>query len=103
MTIAIFDVDTTGKYLNQEWRTNKPPFSGDAVNAYNDGPLENGTQLGPFYELESVSPAFMLKPGETMIHNPSVFHLVGPRDQLNRVALSFFGLSLEEITGSFGF
>ncbi|HEV7622420.1 MAG TPA: DUF6786 family protein, partial [Flavisolibacter sp.] len=63
LTITMFDVSPEAKYLNQEWNTNKPPFSGDAVNAYNDGPLADGSQMGPFYEVESVSPAALLKPG----------------------------------------
>ena len=53
-------------YLNQEWNIIKPPFSGDAVNAYNDGPLADGSQMGPFYEIETVSPAAFLKPGESI-------------------------------------
>ena len=48
LTITFFTINSSEKYLNQEWGTGKPPFSGDAVNAYNDGPLANGNQLGPF-------------------------------------------------------
>jgi hypothetical protein len=61
LTIILFDVDGESSYLNQEWNITKPVFSGDAVNAYNDGPLTDGTQMGPFYEIESVSPAAILK------------------------------------------
>ena len=50
-------METDAAYLNQEWNLDGDPFIGDAVNAYNDGPLEDGSQMGPFYELESVSPA----------------------------------------------
>src|SRR5690606_3842181 len=42
LTIVKYDIVPSGKYLNQEWRTDKDPFSGDAMNAYNDGPLEDG-------------------------------------------------------------
>jgi hypothetical protein len=38
LTITLFDTDANGKYLNQEWNTRNPLFSGDAVNSYNDGP-----------------------------------------------------------------
>ena len=37
LTITFFDISPADKYLNMEWDTKKPPFSGDAVNAYNDG------------------------------------------------------------------
>jgi hypothetical protein len=77
LTITLYDVDSKATYLNQEWRTDKPPFLGDAVNAYNDGPLATGGQMGPFYEIESVSPAAFLKPGEKLTHNHSVFHFTG--------------------------
>lgn len=101
LTIIQFDVDATGKYLNQEWNTTKPPFSGDAVNAYNDGPLEDGSQMGPFYELESVSPAAFLKPGETLNHDHYVFHFTGSKNQLIWLAQKTLGVSLQEIESIF--
>ena len=50
-------------YVNSSWQIQENPFSGDALNSYNDGPLEDGTQMGPFYELETSSPAAILNPG----------------------------------------
>src|ERR1700761_5819052 len=78
LTIIQFDTDSSARYLNQEWRTDRAPFSGDAMNAYNDGPLADGSQMGPFYELESVSPAAFLRPGEAQVHKHSVYHFTGP-------------------------
>lgn len=99
LTIIIFEVDAGAKYLNQEWNTVKPPFLGDAVNAYNDGPLADGTQMGPFYELESVSPAAFLKPGESLTHKHSVFHFSGDESALDPIARKLLGSSLAEIKG----
>ncbi len=101
LTIAKFDVDNMGKYLNQEWRTDRAPFSGDGMNAYNDGPLEDGSQLGPFYEIESVSPAAFLKPGEKQTHQHSVFHFTGDKAALSAIAKKVFGTTLEEIENVF--
>jgi len=101
LTIIQFDLDPQGTYLNQEWRTDRPPFSGDAVNAYNDGPLQNGTQMGPFFELESVSPAAFLKPQEGMSHTHSVFHFTGDKDELNQIAVKVLGISLADIQAAF--
>jgi len=101
LTIAVFDIDAKASYLNQEWRTDRNPFAGDAVNAYNDGPLANGTQMGPFYEIESVSPAAFLKPQEGMSHKHSVFHFTGDKDELNRIALKTLGISLQYIKAAF--
>lgn len=98
LTITWFTVDNNAAYLNQEWNTTKPVFSGDAMNAYNDGPLENGSQMGPFYELESVSPAANLKPGELIEHQHNVYHFSGDKDALNRIAQKVLGVSLEEIS-----
>lgn len=97
LTITWFDVDSTARYLNQEWNTIKPVFSGDAVNAYNDGPLTNGSQMGPFYEIESVSPAAALKPGQEILHNHNVYHFTGNKIQLNAIAQKVLQVSLNEI------
>jgi len=101
LTIASFDMDPKATYLNQEWRTDRDPFIGDAVNAYNDGPLANGTQMGPFYEIESVSPAAFLKPNEGLTHKHSVFHFTGDKDELNQIALKTLGISLQAIQAAF--
>jgi len=84
-------------YVNSAWEIQDNPYSGDAVNSYNDGPLEDGSQMGPFYELESSSPAAALKPGESLTHTQYTLHLTGERKDLNRAALSVLGVSLEEI------
>ena len=101
LTLTVFDVSPTSKYLNQEWDTKKPPFSGDAVNAYNDGRLSDGRQLGPFYELESVSPAAFLSPGQTLTHQHSVFHFTGDEKDLDAICKQTLGVSLEQIKGVF--
>lgn len=97
LTIIHFDVDPLGRYLNQEWNTVKPPFSGDAVNAYNDGPLADGSQMGPFYEMESVSSAAFLSPGHSLTHWHSVFHFTGSLASLERISERLLGVSLDKI------
>jgi len=101
LTIINFDLDSTAKYLNQEWNTTKPSFIGDAVNAYNDGPLADGSQMGPFYEIESVSPAAFLKSGQSFSHKQSVFHFTGDEKSLDIIAQKLLGVSLAEIEKAF--
>ena len=101
LTIAKFDVRPDQKYLNQEWTTTKDPYSGDAMNAYNDGPLEDGSQMGPFYEIESVSVPAFLKPGEKLSHTHSLFHFTGDKAGLDRLAESLLGVSLAEVENAF--
>jgi len=101
LTITLFDVDSSARYLNQEWNTVKPPFSGDAVNAYNDGPLADGGQMGPFYELESVSPAAFLSGGQAQVHRHSVFHFTGPEAALDPICRKLLGVSIGQVKQAF--
>lgn len=102
LTITSFDVANEAKYLNQEWNTTKPPFSGDAMNAYNDGPLENGSQMGPFYEIESVSPAAIgIGPSNGLSHTHRVYHFTGNKEQLNIIAQKVLGVTLQSIKTAF--
>ncbi|MGC1391296.1 MAG: DUF6786 family protein [Bacteroidales bacterium] len=88
-------------YVNSSWKIQEDPFSGDALNSYNDGPLEDGSQMGPFYELETSSPAADLKPGESLSHIQYTLHLKGDVQELDKVARKVLGVSLAEITSAF--
>jgi hypothetical protein len=89
------------EYVNSAWEIQKDPFSGDAMNSYNDGPLEDGSQMGPFYELETSSPAAALKPGGRIDHVQTTFHITGDMKLLDKVSQKVLGLSLEEIKTAF--
>jgi hypothetical protein len=88
-------------YVNSSWQIQEDPYSGDAFNSYNDGPLEDGSQMGPFYELEASSPARELKFGELITHTQYTIHLTGDIARLNKVSLEVLGVSLEEIENAF--
>lgn len=88
-------------YVNSAWELQQFPFKGDAVNAYNDGPVADGTQMGPFYELESSSPALALKPDEKATYKQSTFHFEGTEEELNAVCRQVLGISIEEIKAVF--
>ena len=90
-------------YVNSMWKIQDDPFAGDVVNSYNDGPASPGAKpLGPFYELESSSPAAALKPGETLAHVHTTIHLQGPEKALDGIARKVFGVGIEEIKRAFG-
>lgn len=101
LTVTKFTIDSGKTYLNQEWTTKKDPFIGDAVNAYNDGPLEDGGQMGPFYEIESVSPAAFLKPSEKLDHSHNVYHFVGDKEQVSILLTKLFNISVQDIQSAF--
>jgi hypothetical protein len=100
LTIISFKVSGKNRYLNQEWNITKPSFQGDAVNAYNDGPLSDGAQMGPFYEIESVSQAAFIKPGESIYHPHTVMHFSGNEEALDKIATRILGAGLEKINKS---
>jgi hypothetical protein len=84
-------------FVNSAWEEQKDPFSGDAFNAYNDGPLKDGSQLGPFYELESLSPAAFLQPGKSITHTQITYHLQGDENALDKISRQVLGISLEDV------
>lgn len=84
-------------YVNSMWEQQAEPYSGDVINSYNDGPVDGGKPLGPFFELETSSPALALAPAETYTHVHRSFHLEGERDALDRVARAVLGVGLDAI------
>ncbi|MGQ8335419.1 DUF6786 family protein [Sunxiuqinia sp. A32] len=102
LTILICLLDmASNKYVNSSWEeVQEAPFKGDAINAYNDGPLENGGQLGPFYELESSSSAAELKMGEIKTHIQRTFHFEGSEEALSPIAEKLLGVSIDQLTNA---
>jgi hypothetical protein len=85
-------------YVNSMWELQTEPYKGDVVNSYNDGPPEPGAKpMGPFYELETSSPAAVLKPDETISHIHRTFHLQGPEADLDPIAKATLGITIAEI------
>jgi hypothetical protein len=85
-------------YVNSMWEIQDHPYRGDVVNSYNDGPPEPGAKpLGPFYELETSSPAAALNPVQTIMHLHRTFHLQGSEADLDSIAKATLGVSIDEI------
>lgn len=90
------------RYVNSMWEIQEKPFGGDVINSYNDGPPAPGKPpLGPFYELETSSPAAALAPGDSMSHIHRTFHIQGSPAALDAIARKHLGLSLDEIQAAF--
>jgi len=89
------------KYVNSKWGQQDDPLSGDAVNSYNDGPADDGKVMGPFYEIESSSPAALLNAGETITHTQRIFHISGDEKDLNEITEKLFHVSLNDIKTAF--
>ncbi|MBK6940592.1 MAG: hypothetical protein IPH13_10385 [Planctomycetes bacterium] len=98
LTIVQYTVPPGGTdYVNSMWEHQDQPFSGDVINSYNDGPVDGGKPLGPFFELETSSPALALEPAASYTHVHRSFHLEGDRERLDRVARSVLGVGLDAI------
>lgn len=97
LTVISFELNPNADYVNSKWEIQNEPYRGDAVNSYNDGPLADGSQLGPFYELESSSPALALKAGETGSYKQITFHAEGDFDKLNSLAKQLLGVDLNDL------
>ena len=98
LTIATYTKpDGVTDYVNSLWEIQKHPFKGDVVNSYNDGPVDGGKPLGPFYELESSSPAAALEPGKSLQHIHRTLHLTGREGDLQIIAKTTLGVGIDEI------
>jgi hypothetical protein len=96
LSFIFFPVDEEGLYVNSKWELQDDPYAGDVVNAYNDGPLADGGQLGPFYELESSSAALELDPGASQEHRQLTVHLQGELEKMNEIARTLLGVDLQK-------
>jgi hypothetical protein len=97
LTVVIPQVDKNAAYVNSKWEMQKEPYKGDVINSYNDGPLADGTQMGPFYEVESSSPALALKKGETGEYKETTCHFQGDYATLKLLAKQLLGVDLDTI------
>ncbi len=102
LTILKFALpETPSKYVNSVWGKQENPLEGDAVNSYNDGPVADGSIMGPFYEIESSSPAAFLAPGERISHKQRIIHITGDEAKLSEITEKIFNLSISEIKNAF--
>ena len=90
------------EYVNSMWRIQEDPYAGDVVNSYNDGPASPGAKpMGPFYELESSSPAAALAPGRSLSHAHTTMHFQGDEQALDIIARQVLGVGIAEIKSAF--
>jgi hypothetical protein len=90
------------RYVNSLWEIQEEPYRGDVINSYNDGPPEPGkSPLGPFYELETSSPALALKKGESDIHIQRTYHFEGEEAMLDQIMQQILGVSVQQVNEAF--
>jgi hypothetical protein len=95
--------DSITDYVNSKWEIQQNPYRGDVTNSYNDGPATPGAKpMGPFYELETSSPAALLQPGESLTHRQTTYHFEGDESKLNSIARKMLGVDLLVVVEIFG-
>jgi hypothetical protein len=98
LTIVSFNMPadpTKELYMNNAWELPQPqPYVGDVVNSYNDGP---GSGFGPFYEIESLSPAKELKTGESLAHQHRTIHIQAEQPVLAQLAKEILGVEWDAV------
>ena len=77
------------------------PYGGDVINAYNDGPTDDGTVMGPFYEIETSSPGAALAPGQSLAHEQYTMHFQGDEASIGAIVQAIFGVDLNQIATMF--
>ena len=97
LTLVLPQVHKDAPYVNSKWELQKEPYKGDVINSYNDGPLADGTQMGPFFEIESSSPAMELKKGETGEYTQTTCHLTGDYNSMKQLAQQLLGINLDDL------
>lgn len=103
LTLVRFTLpDSAVEYVDSRWEHQSAPYAGDVSNSYNDGPPAPGAApLGPFYELESSSPALALAPGQSYRHEHRTLHVTGNPETLDGIAQSSLGVTLDAIRHAF--
>lgn len=97
LTILIPQVQKGERYVNSKWQLQKEPYKGDVINSYNDGPLADGTQMGPFYEVESSSSAQELNPGERQEYRQTTIHLQSDYATLKNLVKQMINVDLDDV------
>ena len=102
LTLVSFSMSadpTRELYMNNQWGGPlAEPYRGDVVNSYNDGPPAPGKKgMGPFYEIESLSPARELKTGQSLSHQHRTIHIQADMAVLAALAKETLGVDLEKV------
>ena len=78
------------EYVGSYWRRMQNPYDGDALSVSYEGPDDAG-RSGQSYELETLSPALLLQPGQALSHRNRIYHLFGPAAAINQICRRYFG------------
>ena len=103
LTIHDFDLYPEIPYVAPYWRELSPSELRKARRSasISTGQTEEGSEARDFYELETLSPAMPLKPGEGFVHRNRVFHIRGNQSTIDAIARQFLRTDSAEISNVF--
>jgi len=98
LTLVQYSLGISPDRVNSMWCIQKDPYAGAVVTSYNDGPVKPGAEaMGGFYEMETVSAAAALRPGEKAEHTHRTIHLAGERQALAVIVNKVLGVRLSDV------
>jgi hypothetical protein len=91
MILMDYDFYPQLEYAASYWYEQPQPYHGDVISFSAEGPDRPGGSPGRCYELESMSPAMFLSPGETFTWRTRTMHLIGPKRAMATICQRFLG------------
>src|SRR6185295_680532 len=82
MTFLEYDLYPRLEYAASYWYEQPEPFHGDCISVSAEGAEVTGGPDGRCYELEALSPAMFLAPGQSFTFRTRTMHIRGPRREL---------------------
>lgn len=97
MVIIDYDFYPNLEYASSYWYEQAEPFNGDVISFSAEGPRAPGELDGRCYELESMSPAMLLSPGQSFTFRTRTMHIKGPRTAMAKICRSQFGVEVSTL------
>ena len=79
------------EYAASYWYEQPEPYNGDCISFSAEGPGTPAESDGRCYELESMSPAMLLEPGQSFTFRTRTMHMKGPRTTMARICRQQLG------------
>lgn len=91
MVLMEYDLYPNLEYAASYWYEQAEPYNGDCISFSAEGPGAPGEPDGRCYELESMSPAMLLAPGQSFTFRTRTMHVKGPRIALAGICRKHLG------------
>jgi hypothetical protein len=97
MTFLEYDFYPRLEYAASYWYEQSDPFHGDCISFSAEGPDVKGGPDGRCYELEALSPAMFLAPGQSFTFRTRTMHMRGPRHALEFICRRQLGVEVSTL------